>query len=111
MKNVLLYQFIFSVFLTLIVYSCGEDSLHETLDRIDRLSENSPQQASLELKKVAPEFLSDTERHYYDLLSIKISYKNFEKQTSDSIIRRVIDYYAESNDKRKYAEALYYGEL
>lgn len=97
------------MFLIWITSSCNEDSLQKTLEHIDNLSENSPQQASTELKKVNLGSLSEGDRYYYDLLSVKTSYKNFERQTSDSIIRRVIDYYAGSNDKRKYAEALYYG--
>lgn len=80
-----------------------------TLDRIDRLSEKDPESASAALDSISSSQLSAEERHYFNLLRIKVDDKNYVTHTSDSLINSVIEHYRWHGDSGKYAESLYYG--
>lgn len=53
--------------------------------------------------------LSESDRHRYDLLSIKSRDKAYVRHTSDSLVMEVIDYYSKHQNSGIYPEALYYG--
>ena len=53
--------------------------------------------------------LSENDKVYKDLLTIKIRDLNFEQHPSDSLIKRVLNYITTHKDVTYYCEALYYG--
>ncbi len=79
------------------------------LERIDSLTSVNPAKAAALLDSIDPATLSEEERHYRDLLTIKAADKDYGNQTSDSLIFSVIDYYDSHPDSRLTPQALYYG--
>ena len=70
--------------------------------------DDNPQAAMENLQRINYDSLSEPNRHYYDLLSIKAKDKSYIEHGSDSLILDVIDY-SESHRTPYRAEALYYG--
>lgn len=70
--------------------------------------DDNPQAAMENLQRINYDSLSEPNRHYYDLLSIKAKDKLYIEHGSDSLILDVIDY-SESHRTPYRAEALYYG--
>ncbi|MCM1140181.1 MAG: hypothetical protein NC453_16570 [Muribaculum sp.] len=99
--NILLSSFI--------LFGCAEDRHSDLLERIDALCDNSPKQAIKSLDSLSHFSLCEQDRHYRDLLYIKARDKAYIQHTSDSLILDVIEYYANSSDKIRLAESLYYG--
>lgn len=90
--------------------SCGGGERHiAMLDEIDSLCDSDPRAAISRLDSIDCGSLSEKERHYYDLLSIKSRDKAYVRHTSDSLILDVIDYYSSHKNDAHYPEALYYG--
>ncbi len=99
------------IFVLLVIFlglfcNCSKELSNERLEHIAQLVATSPREALDSLKKIKYESLSDADRHFYDLLLIKASDKNYIKHTSDSLILDVITYY---KGTPTYPEALYYG--
>lgn len=61
------------------------------------------------LDSINPDDLSESDRHFYDFLTIKARDKAFITHESDSLILDVIDYYSAYQSDPIYPEALYYG--
>ncbi len=78
------------------------------LELIDRLSEKDPGLARAALDSIDRETLTAPDRHFHNLLDIKIDDKNYVRHTSDSLILDVLDYYSSHKDSPRYPEALYY---
>ena len=78
------------------------------LERIDMLSENDPRVARAALDSIDRETLAAPDRHFHDLLEIKIDDKNYVRHTSDTLIRNVLGYYSSHKASPRYPEALYY---
>lgn len=90
--------------------SCGGGERHfAILDEIDSLCDSDPRAAMSRLDSIDCGSLSEKERHYHDLLSIKSHDKAYVRHTSDSLILDVIDYYSSHKNDAHYPEALYYG--
>ncbi len=99
----------FAIFVCFVlVMLAGCEQRNPELLAIDELAEADPQAALARLDSIAATDLSDSDRHYYDLLTIKARDKAYVIHTSDSLIRDVLDYY-ESHDRDLRAEAFYYG--
>ncbi len=80
------------------------------LDRAAVLAAEHPDSALALLDSIAPASLSEADRHYRDLLSIRAADKAYVTHTSDSLILDVIDYYADHRSAPDhYPMALYYG--
>lgn len=94
--------------LGLVMAGCSERSGNQRLREIAGIVSDSPQEALSCLDSIDCEALSETDRHYYDFLTIKAKDKAYIQHTSDSLILDVIDYY-EGKPTAPYAEALYYG--
>lgn len=105
-KNTYLY---FALLLLLTV-SCGRRSYPQLLLTADSLAEVCPDSAIALLKAYAPqaEGQSTAVRNYYDLLCIKASDKAYIRNTTDSVIRRLVDYYEHGGDKHLLPIAYYY---
>lgn len=93
----------------LIICSCSTRTHNSELAEIDKLCDSIPNDAISRLKDIDYSSLSERDRHYYDLLSIKANDKAYVKHSSDSLILDIIKYYTSNPDKDFYPEALYYG--
>lgn len=90
----------------LLMSGCSEAE-HDA--RLKEIVSDSPQEALLSLDSIDCQTLSESDRHYYDLLTIKAKDKDYIQHTSDSLIIDVISYYENNPRSSLYAEALYYG--
>ncbi len=99
------------IFLLSLLAACSGGRSGNTLllERIDSLTSVNPAKAAALLDSIDPATLSEEERHYRDLLTIKAADKDYGNQTSDSLILSVIDYYDSHSDSRLTPQALYYG--
>ncbi len=93
----------------LIFIGCSGKYRHDGLAGVERLVEKSPEAALAHLDSIDCKSLSDADRHYYDLLTIKAADKAYITHTSDSLILRIIEYYDSHRGYGLYPEALYYG--
>lgn len=102
------YRLLFIVLLAISILTGCSTEPDPRLERIDRLSENDPCLARVALDSVDRETLAAPDRHFHDLLDIKIDDKNYVRHTTDSLILDVLDYYSSHKDSPRYPEALYY---
>ena len=109
--NPLRLIFIFPVFLLmlLLTHGCSGTGHDARLDEIAGIVNDSALLAVTRLDNIDPASLSDHDRHYYDLLSVKARDKAYMPHCSDSLINEVIDYYSSHRYTGLYPEALYYG--
>lgn len=100
-----------SIILTslLLFFSCSRNKLDERLVHINEIVSESPTEALSHLDSISYKDLSEANQYFYDLVKIKAEDKAYIKHTSDSIILRVISYYATHDKDKLYTEALYYG--
>jgi len=100
-----------AVFLSaiLLFFGCSDDRHDERLARIAGTVSDSPEEALASLDSISQEELSDADRHFHDLLTIKARDKAYITHTSDSTVLSVIDYYSSHDKDGLYPEALYYG--
>lgn len=93
----------------LMTVCCGRRSHDPRLERIWEYVSDKPRAALAALDSIDAAKLSDSDRAFYNLISIKAKDKAYVRHTSDSLILTVIDYYNSHNDEILYPEALYYG--
>ena len=81
-----------------------------TLLLADSLTSSKPDSAIVLLKTLKSDILTASEgtQMYYHLLCIKANDKAYVLHTSDSLIREVLHYYIDKDDKRHLPEAYYY---
>ncbi len=91
--------------------ACGSHTADSRLADIASIVADRPHDALQRLDSINPPELTEADRHYFDLLSIKARDKAYINHTSDSLILDAIDYYAShpGDHNLLYAEALYYG--
>ena len=92
----------------LCLVGCGGGAHDARLTAINDSADVNPKWSVAALDSLDVDALSDRDRHYYDLLTVKARDKAYITHTSDSLILSVIDYYR-SRDSRHLPEALYYG--
>ena len=92
----------------LCLVGCGGGTHDARLTAINDSTTVNPERAVAALDTIDVATLSDRDRHYYDLLTVKARDKAYITHTSDSLILSVIDYYR-SHDSEHLPEALYYG--
>lgn len=102
------YWVLVTLFLSAAFIGCSERRKSDVLPVIDKMAEAAPEKALLALDSINYENLSESDKNFYRLLSIKASDKAYKVHTSDSAILRVLDYMSTHRDEKKYAEALYY---
>jgi len=110
MKKFLLFAFI-SLLLPLCTVSCKpEREMHRKLRQIDKNIRKNPEQAIQKLAElhVLMEEEPQDVRMKYDLLRTKAADKAFVLHTSDSIMKRVADYYSHHGTPEERLEAFYY---
>lgn len=104
------YTLIFSwTFLIMMLMGCSDDHHCTDLNRAASLAEDFPGDALAILDSIDSSSLSECDRHYHDLLTIKAKDKAFIQHTSDSLILDVINWYSTHKKSGLYPEALYYG--
>lgn len=102
--------YIINILLSLyIICGCTPNRHSNLLERIDALCDQDPRLAMSMLDSIDYDALSEKNRHYYDLLSIKSRDKAYVRHTSDSLILNVIDFYSSHQNYAHFPEALYYG--
>lgn len=93
-----------------LLLACCSENLHDKrLEHIAGIVSDTPEEALSQLDSIDRDALWEADRNYYDLLTIKAKDKAYIRHTSDTLIKRVIDYYSNHGDIELYAEALYYG--
>lgn len=98
-----------TLIVALILTCCSDKPVDARLDRVQELLNYSPDEALDSLGAVSYDLLEPSDKHLYDFLLVKVSDKAYVTHTSDSLIRKVIDYEAHNKSNGRYAEALYYG--
>lgn len=90
--------------------SCGRGhSPHrERLDSLNRDVETRPDSAMEVLNSIDAKILSEADSHYLDLLKIKAADMCYVTHTSDSLVKKLVEYYSDHADEGLYPEALYY---
>ena len=96
------------LFLVLTGVGCQHGSYDSRLEEINKMADEDPHIAINLLDSIDKKSLSESNKHYFDLLTVKTKDKAYIRHTNDSLILNVINYY-KSNDSRFYPEALYYG--
>ena len=96
------------IILCLGLAGCGGSAHDARLSRIADSIDANPHGALAALDSIDASQLSESDRHYYDLLTVKSRDKAYVTHTSDSLILSVMQYY-EHHDTDHYPEALYYG--
>ena len=106
MKKLLGFIFTFLMLLG----ACTPHPYPPSLQIVDNLASACPDSAIALLASLKDEMASAPEatRMYYRLLCVKADDKAYVTHTSDSVIRSVLHYYIEKDDKRHLSEA-YYG--
>lgn len=95
------------ILICMLAISCGRH--HDgRLERIWDTVSDTPRDALMSLDSIDPSTLSESDRAFYNLLSIKAKDKAYISHTSDSLIMGVINHYTRHQDKELYPEALYY---
>lgn len=102
-------RILYILLLTMALYSCTGDNPDARLSLIDATAEDKPEQAEMMLAKIERQNLSQENRHYYDLLRIRIDDKLEKSLPYSSDIKEIIDYFSKSDHTEIYAKALYYG--
>lgn len=104
-----MYRIAIILFSLLLFFSCSDNKIDERLVHLNEIIPESPTEALLHLDSVNYQGLSVANKYFYDLVRIKAEDKAYINHTSDSIILRVISYYATHDKDKFYPEALYYG--
>ena len=105
----MMYRIAIILFSLLLFFSCSDNKIDERLVHINEIIPESPEEALSHLDSINYKDLSEANQYFYDLVKIKAEDKAYIKHTSDSIILRVISYYATHDKDKLYTEALYYG--
>ena len=95
--------------LSLTLTYCSDKPSDIRLSKVEQFASESPKEALDSLESINYDLLSNTDKHYYDFLSVKVADKAYVTHTSDSLILRVIDFESKNKENGRYPEALYYG--
>ncbi len=94
--------------IALLIAGCVNRHHTEQLKAIAALVNEAPDSAQIQLNSIDISQLNNSDRNFYDFLSIKAKDKAYIVHTSDSLIRSVIEYY-ESEPDYMLPEVYYYG--
>ncbi|MDE5572206.1 MAG: hypothetical protein K2I94_00370, partial [Muribaculaceae bacterium] len=104
MKSTIIY----SLFLLLLLSGCGKSDSRLYLESINTVIETDPRLAISKLDSIKDREFNNSDRAYFNLLTIKSHDKAYIKHKNDSLIKEVLAFY-ENNQGADFAEALYYG--
>lgn len=106
---ILLKRIFILLLLIFIIAACSKTPRDKRLKEIAEIVSDHPEEALVKLNAINPDSLSESNRHYFHLLSIKATDKAYITHKSDSLIRTVIEYAQNHTNEHFYPEALYYG--
>lgn len=93
-------------------YACDhrEKSYPASLLRIELLADANPEEARPLLNRLRDSlsFFDEEQRMYYELLDLKVNDKMYVRHTSDSLIKRITDFYEAYGDRDRLLESYYY---
>ena len=87
---------------------CGKSDSRLYLESINTVIETDPRLAISKLDSIKDREFNNSDRAYFNLLTIKSHDKAYIKHKNDSLIKEVLAFY-ENNQGADFAEALYYG--
>jgi len=98
------------VLFLLMVTSCRQHTYNSVLTAADSIMEDSPDSAYTMLQTITDvsKYGDESNRTYYNLLNIQACYKLYKPTPHDSVIRSVVNYYQQSDDKSLLCRAYYY---
>lgn len=105
----MVFRIIYIVISTFLIFGCSESKHDSRLLHISEILADSPESALRRLDSIDYSTLKPSDRHFFDLLSIKAKDKANVIHTSDSLILDVINWYESRPESELYPEALYYG--
>lgn len=91
-------------------YACGSKPYPHTIQVVDTLVYNNPDNSIVLLEHLKDSITSEPKatQMYYWLLTIKAKDKAYVMHTSDSLILEVLHYYEDKEDEKHLPEAYYY---
>ena len=94
----------------LLMTQCGHHRYPSQLIRLDTLSESHPDSAVSLMQRLAPTMskASEWDRHYYELLSVKVADKAGLTLPSDTMAWQMVAWFEENGDSRLLPTAYYY---
>ncbi|MBD5307540.1 MAG: hypothetical protein HDS14_07965, partial [Bacteroides sp.] len=101
-------QFVFLLFLTLLVAGCGGGVDRARLERAETLMDARPDSSLQILDSIDASRLRGGDRALYALLLTQARDKNYLDLSNDSIINEAVDYYGREGDAEKLGLAHYY---
>ena len=104
----LIYLPVLLILTSVLFWRCSEKD-SPVLTRIASMVSDSPKVALAAVGELGDSGLSESDRHYRDLLLIKARDKAYILHTSDSLILDCLGYYDKHKGSPHYPEALYYG--
>ena len=104
------FYIIFLLIVTTIVNCTNKSQTFAILEKADSLLAKEDENEALKTLETINqrELKTDEERAYYNLLTTSTQFKLCLPIDSDTAINRSINYYRQSNNKKKLAKALYY---
>ena len=93
----------------MILLGCEARQHDVRLDAVADVAGQDPLGALRSLDSIDYAALSESDRHFYDFLTIKAKDKAYIQHTSDSLILDVINWYGNHRKGNLYPETLYYG--
>ncbi len=108
MKNAILHIVIFLCIDLICICGCSDSHNGKELQRLYKLCDSEPRQALLALDSIDYVGLSEKDRHFYDLISIKGRDNAYARIESDSIVLDLIDYYSSDRSDDLFLQSLYY---
>ena len=97
--------------IALMTIQCGHHCYSPELALLDSLADTKVDSAVILMRRISPRFadVSEWDRRYFQLLSIKIADKADLPLPSDTIAWELVRYYEEEGDERLLPLAYYYG--
>jgi|GEM_PF-1360441 len=93
----------------MLLAGCGR-SVDSRLASVNALCDsNEVDSAMTVLRGVCRDSLDEHNRHYYDLMSIKIRDKAYQDIATDTVITDIIDYFERNGSESELGDAYYYG--
>lgn len=103
-------KLLLAILMPLCFYACGSKPYPHTIQVVDTLVYNNPDNSIVLLEHLKDSITSEPKatQMYYWLLTIKAKDKAYVMHTSDSLILEVLHYYEDKEDEKHLPEAYYY---
>lgn len=100
---------ILSAILFVLISAGCSDPVHQTLERLDRAMDSSPDSVLTRLQAIDSAHIhGERDRAYYALLLTEANYKNYRPIGDCNLVNIAVNYYERHNDPKKYMKSLFY---